>query len=63
MLVQNYLPGFDVTYGAGLVVNKDQILIFGGMRDSMYFKDHLYFNKKLMLFNTTNDRYAINKHQ
>ena len=56
VLLQNYLPGFDVTFGAGLVVNKDQILIFGGLRDSMYFPGHLYFNKKLLLFNTLNDR-------
>jgi hypothetical protein len=63
ILLQNYLPGFDVTYGTGLVVNKDQILLFGGLRDSMYFKDHLYFNKKLLLFNTLNDRYKTTPQQ
>jgi len=55
----NYLPGFDVTFGSAVQINKNNILLFGGMRDSNYFHESIYFNRKVLIFNTLNFTFAV----
>ena len=55
----NYLPGFDRTFCQTITINTDQILIFGGMRDSIYFKDQTYFNRNIMIFTPSTQAFSI----
>lgn len=45
--------------GGAVQINKNSIIIFGGMRDSHYFKDQMYFSRKVLNFNTTNETFAV----
>ena len=47
----NHLPGYDITFGSAIQINEDQIMIFGGFRDSMFFEGDMIINRKIMGFN------------
>lgn len=57
--IPNLLPGFDVSDCCGISINQSQIVLFGGIRYSLYFPDQMYFNRKVVTFNTTNDTLSI----
>ena len=45
------------TRASNKVINN--ILLFGGMRDSNYFHESIYFNRKILIFNTLNSTFAV----
>ncbi|KRX10195.1 hypothetical protein PPERSA_12153 [Pseudocohnilembus persalinus] len=49
--VQNHLPGFDMTHSGAVQINKNQIMILGGFRESLFFDGEILFNRKIFAFN------------
>lgn len=52
----NYLQGFDFSWGFAMSINEDQVLLFGGLRDSHFNQPSAYFSRKLMIYNLSNSR-------
>ena len=59
----NKLPGFEVTCGAATQINNEQIIIFGGFRDSDHFKNQISFNRKIYIFNTINNSFIVSNNE
>ncbi|CAD8186874.1 unnamed protein product [Paramecium pentaurelia] len=63
LIINNQLEGFDVSWGNAICINEDQILIFGGLKDSQYFENNLYFSKKILVYNIQNESITVNDSQ